>query len=105
MSRTQAWSIRGQYISFKIPWLNVNQTLLLLLSAVPTPVLALDVHRAGIPGPPGAELLGVTMLFLFFFIYIYQPPWFFHKNIFYLSTGGLNSFQAWFCQNRFPNSL
>jgi hypothetical protein len=38
-----------------MPWLKVNQTRLLLPRAVPTPVLALDVQRAGIPGPPGAE--------------------------------------------------
>jgi hypothetical protein len=29
----------------KIPWLNVNQTWLLSLRAVPTPVFALEVQR------------------------------------------------------------
>jgi hypothetical protein len=42
----------------KMPWLNVNQTRLWLLMAVPTPVLALEVQRAGIPGPFGAERSG-----------------------------------------------
>jgi hypothetical protein len=32
----------------------VNQTRLALLNEVPTPLLALDVHRAGLPGHPGA---------------------------------------------------
>src|SRR5581483_803146 len=38
-----------------MPWLRVNQTRLFRLSAVPTPVFALDVHRGGIPGQPGAK--------------------------------------------------
>ena len=46
-------------ISLKTPWLNVNQTRLWLLKAVPSPVLALEVQRAGRPGPFGAERLGV----------------------------------------------
>src|SRR5579863_8368937 len=37
-----------------MPWLRVNQTLLCWLSAVPAPVLALEVQRGGIPGQPGA---------------------------------------------------
>src|SRR5207253_4089894 len=36
------------------PWLSVNHTRLLAPRAVPTPVLALDVQRGGIPGHPGA---------------------------------------------------
>jgi hypothetical protein len=32
----------------------VNQTRLLLLKAVPTPVLALEVQRGSMPGDPGA---------------------------------------------------
>jgi hypothetical protein len=36
-----------------MPWLIVNQTLLCWLSAVPTPVFALDVQRGAIPGQPG----------------------------------------------------
>jgi hypothetical protein len=39
----------------KIPWLNVNQTRLWLLNAVPTPVLALEVQRGAMPGAPGAK--------------------------------------------------
>src|ERR1700733_4572741 len=35
----------------------VNQTRLRSLSAVPTPSLALEVHRAGIPGDPGASTM------------------------------------------------
>jgi hypothetical protein len=35
----------------------VNQTLLVRLSAVPTPLFALDVQRGGIPGHPGAYLV------------------------------------------------
>src|SRR5678815_977643 len=38
-----------------MPWLNVNQTRLCRFSAVPIPVLALDVQRGRIPGPPGAS--------------------------------------------------
>jgi hypothetical protein len=37
----------------------VNQTWLLSLRAVPTAVLALDVHRAGIPGQPGANRVDI----------------------------------------------
>src|SRR2546430_962428 len=37
-----------------MPWLSVNQTRLAAPSAVPTPLLALDVHRAPMPGQPGA---------------------------------------------------
>src|SRR5581483_4682053 len=39
-----------------MPWLMVNHTRLVRLSAVPMPVFALDVHRGGMPGQPGAEL-------------------------------------------------
>jgi hypothetical protein len=38
-----------------MPWLNVNQTRLSRLTDVPKPLFALDVHRAGIPGQPGAN--------------------------------------------------
>ena len=38
-----------------MPWLMVNQTRLASDSAVPTPLFALDVQRAGIPGRPGAS--------------------------------------------------
>ena len=37
-----------------MPWLRVNQTAAVAPSAVPTPLLALDVQRAGMPGQPGA---------------------------------------------------
>jgi hypothetical protein len=37
----------------------VNQTWLLSLRAVPTAVLALDVHREGIPGHPGANRVDI----------------------------------------------
>jgi hypothetical protein len=37
-----------------MPWLSVNQMRLAGFSAVPTPLLALDVHRGGMPGQPGA---------------------------------------------------
>src|SRR5260221_12963731 len=37
-----------------MPWLSVNQTRLAAPSAVPTPLLALEVHRARMPGQPGA---------------------------------------------------
>jgi hypothetical protein len=37
-----------------MPWLTVNQTRLPELSAVPTPLFALEVQRAGTPGQPGA---------------------------------------------------
>src|SRR6185312_367291 len=39
-----------------MPWLMVNQTRLLALAAVPTPLLALDVHRGEIPGAPGGTI-------------------------------------------------
>jgi hypothetical protein len=38
-----------------MPWLMVNHSGLCDESAVPTPLLALDVQRAGIPGAPGAS--------------------------------------------------
>jgi len=38
-----------------MPWLVVNQTLLLRLSDVPTPVFELDVQWGSIPGHPGAR--------------------------------------------------
>jgi hypothetical protein len=37
-----------------MPWLRVNQIRLVRLSAVPIPLLALDVQRAGMTGQPGA---------------------------------------------------
>src|SRR5438093_7205164 len=37
-----------------MPWLSVNQTRLAAPSAVPTPLVALEVHRAPRPGQPGA---------------------------------------------------
>jgi hypothetical protein len=50
----------------------VNQTWLLLLRAVPTPVLALEVQRAGIPGPPGALRFDVIVILLL--LAYDQPP-------------------------------
>jgi hypothetical protein len=47
-----------------MPWLKVNHTRLLRFSAVPMPVLALDVQRGGIPGQPGAKILESLMIFL-----------------------------------------
>jgi hypothetical protein len=38
-----------------MPWLKVNQTRLSGERAVPTPLLALEVHRAELPGQPGAS--------------------------------------------------
>src|SRR6476661_4048519 len=38
-----------------MPWLSVNHTRLCRLSAVPTPLLALEVQRGEIPGQPGAK--------------------------------------------------
>jgi len=38
-----------------MPWLNVNQTQLWRLRAVPMPLLALEVKRGAIPGQPGAN--------------------------------------------------
>src|SRR5690348_9922478 len=38
-----------------MPWLRVNHTRLCRLRAVPTPDLALEVHRGSIPGHPGAK--------------------------------------------------
>src|SRR5690349_4637607 len=37
-----------------MPWLMVNQTRLSFPTEVPTPLLALEVQRAGMPGQPGA---------------------------------------------------
>jgi hypothetical protein len=37
-----------------MPWLRVNQTRLGGLKEVPTPLLALEVQRGGMPGRPGA---------------------------------------------------
>src|SRR5258706_3843678 len=37
-----------------MPCLSVNHTRLRAVSAVPTPLLALEVHRAGMPGQQGA---------------------------------------------------
>jgi hypothetical protein len=42
----------------RIPWPRVNQTRLSRLAAVPTPLFALDVQRPGMPGQPGANVLG-----------------------------------------------
>jgi hypothetical protein len=39
-----------------MPWLSVNQTRLSRLTAVPMPLFALDVQRAGMPGQPGANV-------------------------------------------------
>src|SRR5512146_402798 len=41
-----------------MPCDSVNQTRLWALVAVPTPLLALDVQRGGIPGQPGAAVSG-----------------------------------------------
>src|ERR1700722_14380659 len=38
-----------------MPWLMVNHTRLCWLSAVPMPLLALEVQRGEIPGQPGAK--------------------------------------------------
>src|SRR5476651_2578862 len=40
-----------------MPWLSVNQTRERSDSAVPTPLLALDVQRGGMPGWPGAGFM------------------------------------------------
>ena len=40
----------------------MNQTLLCWLSAVPAPVLALDVQRGGIPGQPGANRVAESVM-------------------------------------------
>src|ERR1700739_1022766 len=40
----------------------VNHTLLCWLRAVPTPVLALEVQRGGMPGQPGAYLVCVSLM-------------------------------------------
>src|SRR5579872_456766 len=37
-----------------MPWLSVNQTWLWPVGDVPTPDLALEVHRGSMPGAPGA---------------------------------------------------
>jgi hypothetical protein len=42
----------------------VYQTLLVRLSAVPTPLLALDVQRGGMPGHPGANVGSPTICLL-----------------------------------------
>src|SRR5258708_31746439 len=39
-----------------MPWLKVNHTRLMTAGAVPTPLFALEVQRAGMPGCPGAAL-------------------------------------------------
>ena len=39
-----------------MPWLRVNQTRLTAERAVPTPLLALEVQRGGMPGQPGASV-------------------------------------------------
>ena len=39
-----------------MPWLSVNQTRLTGEIAVPTPLLALEVQRGGMPGQPGASV-------------------------------------------------
>src|SRR5438067_13855740 len=41
-----------------MPWLSANHTRLEAVSAVPTPLLALDVQRGGMPGQPGAKTSG-----------------------------------------------
>ena len=57
-----------------MPWLMVNQRGLAWLSAVPTPVLALEVQRAGMPGPPGAQR--VDFLIMFSSVgFCAQPAW------------------------------
>src|SRR6478672_8444983 len=38
-----------------MPWLRVNQIRLSAPSAVPTPLFTLEVHRAAMPGHPGAS--------------------------------------------------
>src|SRR5665213_307757 len=45
-----------------MPWLSVNQTWLCAVSAVPTPLFALEVQRAVMPGAPGAGLSGKVAL-------------------------------------------
>jgi hypothetical protein len=45
-----------------MPWLSVNQMRLAGDSAAPTPLLALDVQRAGIPGAPSARVGGVAAM-------------------------------------------
>jgi hypothetical protein len=40
------------------PWLSVNHTRLVAASAVPTPLFALEVQRAGMHGHSGAEFSG-----------------------------------------------
>jgi hypothetical protein len=41
----------------------VNQMGLAWLSAVPAPVLALEVQRGGMPGAPGAQRFDVLIMF------------------------------------------
>jgi len=45
-----------------MPWLMVNHTRLAGLRDVPTPLFALDVQRAGLPGHPGAYIGSVIVL-------------------------------------------
>ena len=45
----------------EMPWLSVNQTRLSRLTAVPMPLLALDVQRAGSPGQPGRTAAAVRL--------------------------------------------
>ena len=40
----------------------MNQTLLCWLRAVPAPLLALEVQRGGMPGPPGAYREGEAFM-------------------------------------------
>jgi hypothetical protein len=57
-----------------MPWLNVNQTRLLLLRAVPTPTFALEVQRGVMPGAPGAESFGASKIFAPLALLSDQPP-------------------------------
>src|SRR5207237_3606914 len=64
----------------RMPWLMVNQRGLAWLSAVPTPVLALEVQRAGMPGPPGAQR--VDFLIMFSSVgFCAQPAWIIGQTI------------------------
>jgi hypothetical protein len=60
-----------------MPWLWVNQTAVRGDSDVPTPSFALVVHRAAIPGKPGAsaiiELLHVLCRVVLASTYAFQP--------------------------------
>ncbi len=53
--KTGAVGDNQSLIPFRMPWLSVNHTRLCRLRAVPTPLLALEVQRAEIPGQPGAK--------------------------------------------------